>query len=183
LRNTIIARRYAKALFEISSERSILERVFAEIVSFEESLKANTNFRLFMNSQDVSKKEKQAKLEKALQDRISNVFFNFLLVLLRKNRETILSDIAREFQWMVDKRQKRMRAFATTAVPLDKKAVKNLKAALDTAFGYDIQLQNHVDESILGGVIVNVDGKLLDGSLKSQLAILKSQLIEKTNHK
>jgi len=129
----------------------------------------------------VSKAEKRAKIETILQDRASNVFVNFLLVLLQKNRESIFSDIAREYQALVDQRQKRTRAAATTAVPLDDKAIARLKSVLDKAFDSDVRIDSEVDPSILGGIIVNVNGRLLDGSLKSQLRRLKSQLVENTN--
>ncbi len=181
MRNSVIARRYARALFEIACERDILESVTNEVTSFEESLQSNSRFRLFLISQDVSKKAKIARLESILEDRVSSVFLNFLFVLLRKKREAIFSDIAREYFWMVDEQKKRIHAFATTAVPLDSKATARLKSILDEAFGLDVQIDSLVDESILGGIVVSVKGQLLDGSLKGQLRRLKSQLLENTN--
>ena len=181
MRNTVIARRYARALFELARARDILGSITHEITSFEESLQSNAGFRTFLASQGVSKQEKRAKLETVLQDRMSNVFFNFLLVLLRKNRETIFADIAREFRQMVDQYYKRTHASATTAVPLDDKSMSQLKSALDSALGMNVQVENNVDESILGGIIVNVKGQLLDGSLRSQLERLKARLIQNTN--
>lgn len=180
MRNTVVARRYARALFELATEREILESISNEIISFEQNLQINPGFRHFLHSQDISKKEKRAKLEKVLQDRISNVLFNFLLVLLKKNRESIFLDIARDFRLLVDKHYNRTSASAVSAVPLDKKSIAKLKSTLDDAFGIDVRIDNRVDESILGGIIVNVDGRLLDGSLRSQLSKLKWQLIQNT---
>ena len=181
MKNTVLARRYAKALFEIASERKVLERLLNEVHSFSQSLDENPRFRFFLYSQDISQKEKTNKIEQVLQDRVSNIFFNFLLVLLRKKREFIFADIAREFQLLVDKFNKKIRASATTAFPLDAKMLSNLKSILDQAFGLDVQIDNQVDATILGGIIVNVDGKLLDGSLRYQLQTLKRQLLEKQN--
>jgi len=179
LKDLVLARRYAKALFDIAQERNVLDNVSSEINAFSLGLQDNIRFRLFLYSQDKSVKEKTKKLEEALQDKVSNIFFNFLLVLLNKKREFIFSDIAREFRLMVDKHSKKTRASATTAIPLDEKTLSSLKSTLDKAFSLDVQLENRVDESILGGVIVNIDGKLLDASLRNQLQTLKGELLDK----
>ena len=181
MKNAVIARRYAVALLELASESHILASVTSEVAAFEQNLQTTPGFRLFLVSQSVSKAEKRAKIETILQDRASNVFVNFLLVLLKKNRESIFSDIAREYQALVDQRQKRTRAAATTAVPMDDKAITQLKSVLDKAFDSDVQIDSDVDPSILGGIIVNVGGQLLDGSLRSQLQRLKTQLVENTD--
>ncbi|MCZ6821079.1 MAG: ATP synthase F1 subunit delta [Calditrichaeota bacterium] len=181
MKHTVLAKRYARALFELAGEKNILVSVLKEVVSFEEDLRANANFRQFLYSQDVSKSEKQARMEEILQDRVSALFLNFLFVLLRKNRALIFPEIAMEFQAMVDRRNKRTRASAVTAVPLDDKAKAALKSVLDKALGLDVQVENEVDKSILGGVIVNLDGRLLDGSLRSQLRRLERQLVENRN--
>lgn len=179
MKDRVLARRYAKALLYIAKERDVLDSVSNEVNAFNIGLQENPRFRLFLYSQDKSVKEKTKKLEEVLQDKVSNIFFNFLLVLLNKKREFIFTEIAREFQLMVDKYNKKTRAFATTAIPLDEKSLSSLKSVLDKAFALDVQLENKVDESILGGVIVSIDGKLLDASIKNHLQLLKSELLDK----
>lgn len=179
MKNIVLARRYAKALLDIANERDILDAVSREVNAFNIGLQENPRFKLFLYSQDKSVKEKTTKLEEMLQDKVSNIFFNFLLVLLNKKREFIFAEIAREFQLMVDKYNKKTRASATTAVPLDEKSLSSLKATLDKAFALDVQLENKVDATILGGVIVSIDGKLLDASIRNQLQTLKGELLNK----
>ncbi|MFQ5649539.1 MAG: ATP synthase F1 subunit delta [bacterium] len=183
MKETVLARRYAHALFELAVERGILESISNEVVSFENTLQSNRGFRLFLYSQGISKKEKRAKIEEALQDKVSNVFVNFLHVLLEKNRERVFPTIATEFRLLLDNHHKRTRASTITAVRLEKKTLAKLKSILDKAFDKDVQIDNHIDESILGGIVVNVDGRLLDGSLRSQLRRLESQLLGRTNSK
>ncbi len=179
MKDIVLARRYAKALLDVANERNVLDSVSGEVNAFNIGLQENARFRLFLYSQDKSVTEKTNKLEEVLQDKVSNIFFNFLLVLLNKKREFIFTEIAREFQLMVDKHSKKTRASATTAVPLDEKSLSSLKSALDKAFALDVQLKNKVDKSILGGVIVSIDGKLLDASIKNQLQTLKGELLDK----
>jgi F-type H+-transporting ATPase subunit delta len=181
LRENVLARRYAGALFELAEERGLLKKIHQEVQSFDESICVNLSLGRLLVCQDLTKKEKQRALEKLLQDRVSNVFMNFILLLLKKNREAMFATIAREFGKLVDKHHKRVRALATTAVPLDPQSNAKLKHLLDKAFRADVVIDSHVDDTILGGIIVNVDGQVLDASLKSQLRRLRDQLSQNTN--
>ncbi len=181
MKDTVLARRYAKALFELAVEKKSLDKIQNEVRSFAQSLDDDRQFRLFLFAQDVSKKQKQEKLEKLIQGNVSNVFFNFVLVLLNKNREFIFPEIAREFQRFVDKHHRKINALAITAQPLDEKSSSELKSLLDKTFDADVQIRNDLDVSILGGIVVNVEGHVFDGSLQSQLDRLKDDLI--TNSK
>ncbi len=180
MKDTVLARRYAKALFELAVEKKSLDKIQNEVRSFAQSLDDDRQFRLFLFAQDVSKKQKQEKLEKLIQGNVSNVFFNFVLVLLNKNREFIFPEIAREFQYFVDKHHRKINALAITAQPLDEKSSSELKSLLDKTFDADVQIRNDLDVSILGGIVVNVEGHVFDGSLQSQLDRLKDDLITKS---
>ncbi|MFQ5602153.1 MAG: ATP synthase F1 subunit delta [bacterium] len=181
MKENVLAKRYARALFEIAKERGLLDKIYHEIDFLNKNLQSNEELQLFFSSQEMSKKEKKTTLDKMLQDRVSNVFFNFLSLLLMKNRESLFSTIAKQFGIMFDDHNKKIRAKATTAVPLDSKSFSNLKSHLDNAYSADVQISNQVDPSILGGIIVNIQGQVFDGCLQSQLHRLKSKLIAKSN--
>lgn len=182
MKETVLARRYARALFELAVEKKILDSIQNEIGFFSKSLADNAQFRRFLFAQDVSKKQKREKIEELIQDRVSNVFFNFVLVLLKKNREFIFSEIAKEFQYIVDKHHRKINALAITAQPLDEKSSFKLKSLLDKTFDADVQIKNDIDASILGGIVVNVEGRVFDGSLQNQLARLKDDLVSNSKN-
>jgi len=182
LKNTVLARRYAKALFELAVEKKILDTIQNEVAFFSQSLDDNIQFRLFLFAQNISKKQKREKIERLIQDQVSNVFFNFVLVLLKKNREFIFPEIAKEFQNFVDKHHRKINALAITAQPLDEKSSSKLKSLLDKTFDADVQIQNDIDSTILGGIVVNVEGHVFDGSLQSQLARLKDDLVSNSKN-
>ena len=182
MKDTVLARRYAKALFELAVEKDKIDSIQNEVGSFGRSLEDNAQLRLFLFAQDVSKKQKREKLEKLLQGNVSKIFFNFLLVLLKKNREFIFPEIAREFESIVDKHHRKINALAITAQPLDERSSSKLKSLLDKTFDADVQISNDIDLSILGGIVVNVEGHVFDGSLQSQLARLKDDLIRNSKN-
>ncbi len=176
MKENVLARRYARALFEIARERKILETISKEIQFFDENLRTNGDLRLFLHSKEISKSEKTRTLEELLQDRVSNVFFNFVLLLLKKNRESLFSTITAEFDKLVDAHNRRVRATAYSAVPLVADSLGKLKLFLDREFDADVQIESHTDPSLLGGIIVNVGGQVFNGSLQSQLDRLRAVL-------
>lgn len=181
MRENVLAKRYARALFEIARERGILENIRNEIEFFNQNLQLNQPFRHFLNSEEINKREKIKKIEELFQDRVSNVFFNFLLVLLMKNRQSIFSIIAKQFEVFLDKHFMKIRASAITAIPLEEGSLLRLKETLSKRFQANVQIQNRIDPKIIAGIVIKVDGQVLDGSLQSQLRRLKYQLIESSN--
>lgn len=177
MRETVLARRYAGALFELARERGILDTVVNDVASFGEALEGNASLRYLLNSPDIGKREKRGAVEELFQDRVSNVFFNFVLVLLKKNRQELFDLIGREFRHFYDRHRKKLRASTVTAVPLDRSSETRLRDALSQAFDADVEIQNLVDRNIMGGVIVHVDGRVFDCSLRGQLNRLKARLI------
>jgi F-type H+-transporting ATPase subunit delta len=175
LRNRVLARRYAKALFELALERKMLDTVRKDIMSFSELLEKNPSLKHVFFGQDVDQKQKALAIEKTIQDKVSNVFFNFLLVLFKKSRSGIFPQIVTEFQMFVDRHHRKINAITTTAVPVDDKLRKELKTLLDKVFDADVQLTNEVDPAVLGGIVVSVDGQIIDASLSNQLLRLKKQ--------
>ncbi len=182
MKDTVLARRYAKALFQLAVERKILDTIQNEVRFFSQSLDDNLQFRLFLFAQNISKKQKHERIERLIQDQVSNVFFNFVLVLLKKNREFIFPEIVKEFQSIVDKHHRKINALAITAQPLDERSSSKLKSLLDKTFDADVQIKNDIDSSILGGIVVNVEGHVFDGSLQSQLARLKDDLVSNSKN-
>ena len=181
MKERVLARRYARALFQIAVERGLLEQIHEEVGSLAEALHRSLDLRAVLRSQEISKQEKKRTFEGLLRGKASKVFTNFLFLLLEKNRERLFETIVSEFDRLVDQHQKRLRANAITAVPLDSEFVGKLKKLLDSTYQAHVDIENQVDPDILGGIIIRVDGQVFDGSLQSQLRRLRARLAEKTN--
>jgi F-type H+-transporting ATPase subunit delta len=177
LRNTVLARRYAKALFELAVEKSMLAQIHGELNEFSDLLEAQGPLRLVFYAQDISTHQKTEAVAQLLSGKVSSTMLNFLRVLLAKGRATVWPTVVVEFGHLVDRHEKRIQAIATTAVAMEKELHSRLKAGLDQAFGADVAIANQVDSGILGGLIVQVGGQVLDGSLRSQLQRLKQSLV------
>jgi len=181
MKEEILARRYAKALFEIAQERKLLEKIRGELHNFAANLEENESFADFFRSPEHSRAVKRAAVERVFQDRYSNIFFNFLIVVIQKGRHNAIAEIVQAFDELYDRFARRTRALAITAVPLDTILADDLKAKLSKSLNKQVELENQIDPAILGGIVLNIDGKVLDGSVKQQLERLRAQFLGSRN--
>ena len=181
MKTLVLAKRYAKALFELAEQKNILETVAAEMQTFQKILSESPDLQHFFLSPEVGREGKIGLIEKNFQDQFSGLFINFLLVLLKKGRQNIFSDIVNEFSRMYDRYHNRVRASAVTATPLGKKEIEEIKSTLAKRYQSSFEIENAVDPSILGGLILKIDGKVIDASLLSQLNKLKANLLIERN--
>lgn len=178
MKERVLARRYARALFEIALEHKILGKVREELHAFAMLLEENAPLRNFLLSTHQSRTEQKKAAEEAFADRFSNVFFNFLQVLIDKRRQVIIDGIIDAFEMLHDRYLRKLRALAITAVPMDQKTLEHLRTVLSSSLEMDMELQNLVDPEILGGLVVQVEGKVLDGSVRQQLARLHEKILD-----
>ena len=101
---------------------------------------------------------------------------NIVFLLVRRGRIEQLSRVAAEFVRLDDRRQGIIHASATSAAPLDDSEVRALTARLDQMTGGRVELATDVDASLLGGLVVRVGDRLIDGSVRGRLERLRNQL-------
>lgn len=181
MKASVLARRYAKALFELALERDILEVVSKELVAFQQLLATNDRLRYFFESPEAGRSAKRALIEKNFQDHFSALFVNFLYVLLEKRRHSLLDHIAKEFARLSDKHQNLVRASTISAVPLSKQDLENIKKVLGKHYQATFEIENYVDPRILGGIILKVEGRVMDGSILTQLENMKASINTQRN--
>lgn len=177
----VLARRYAKALFELAVEKKHLETIAKEVAVFEGMIEDNTKLKYFFHSPEAGKAGKRALVEKNFQDRFSALFIHFIFILLEKGRQNIFNEIAVEFNRFCDKHYNKIRASTVTAVPLHSNQLNRLKKNLNQQYRATFDIENYVDPEILGGMILNVEGKVIDASLRNQLEKMKTTMSEKRN--
>ncbi|MFQ5631239.1 MAG: ATP synthase F1 subunit delta [bacterium] len=181
MKATVLARRYAKALFELAVEKKNLETIAKEVAAFESMIEDNPKLKYFFHSPEAGKAGKRALVEKNFQDRFSALFIHFIFILLEKGRQNIFDEIAVEFNRFCDKHYNKIRASTVTAVPLKSDQLDRLKKNLHQQYRATFDIENYVDPEILGGMILNVEGKVIDASLRNQLEKMKATMSDKRN--
>ena len=174
--NIQLATKYARAIFEIAQEENKLDEydkdlnlVRADVFSIPEAV-------TFFKNPLVPHQAKKDLLIKAVKGEVSETVMNFLMLLTDKSRIGIFNEIYEIFTGLKNEEQGIVIADVTTAFPLNKEQEKKLGLKLAEVTRKKIKIRKHEDKSILGGVIVRVGDKRIDGSAAGRLQALRSSL-------
>ncbi|MDW7708962.1 MAG: ATP synthase F1 subunit delta [Deferrisomatales bacterium] len=174
-----IAQRYAKALFELAQEAGKTAEVADQLASVQEALSSQEDLRTALLSPILPRPAKAEVLEAVLASAsFDRLAANFLRVLLGARQLPQLGDVLRAFSAMRDEADGRVRGQAATPMPLHDHQVLALRQALAKALSKDVELELHVDPSLLGGVVARVGNLVFDGSLRTQLERMRETLIK-----
>ncbi len=168
------ARRYAQAVFELALERGELDRWQSEL-ALVANVAANADIVAVLDNPRLPFEKKTRLLTEQLQD-LNPLVLNLLKLLIMKGSIGIIGEIDAEFQRRLNRHRGIEEAEVTTAVPLDAKDEEQLAQKLGAIVNKKVILKAKVDTELIGGVVVRIGGKLLDGSTRSSLAALKREL-------
>jgi len=165
-----IAKRYARAFFEIAEEEKKLEQYYNELHSFSSIVTQNKDLESFLANpifeQDVKKKVLEQIIGKLS---LSPMTVNFLKLLTDKNRINVLPDIEICYRLLMDETLKKVRVTLKTAFPLSDDLQKYIVENLKKMTGQEIEVTLEDDKNLLGGIVIGVGDTLYDGSIKNQL--------------
>ncbi|MDR2550636.1 MAG: F0F1 ATP synthase subunit delta [Desulfobulbus sp.] len=178
MRQTILARRYAKALFSLGKEQGRTEEYSEQLKAIaglyaDEAAGVCDAVTNPLYPVDVREKV-MAKIAESVQ--ADTIMANFLKLLIAKKRADIIPDIAEAMQAMVDKDQNISHGTIVSAIELNGDLMTKIQATLEKLTGNRVILETQVDPSIIGGIIAKVGDLVLDGSIKTQLNGLKESI-------
>lgn len=175
-----VSRRYAKSLMAVALERGAeTAPVLADLEGAAAVLAAQPRVLELFQNPKLLLSDRAAALERFLAaSNLQPLIQNFLRLLLRKGRIGILGDVVEEFRALADAQAGIIRAAVTSAAPLAEPVVELVRARLAARFGKKVILSLAVDPGLIGGLVVRVGSLSIDGSLRSQLKAMQSQLLE-----
>jgi len=171
LKSVTIARNYAEALFAVGdSFGEVLDAVAGAVT-------ADTRIEAMLASPRVSKGAKGRILERALKGEAPPEFVRFLQAVVRRGRQGLFGEIAQEYLILLDKKLNRVHAGVTLARETDARTEKEIVTRLTEALGREVRAHFRTDRNIVGGVVVRVGGRILDGSVRRRLMALKRRML------
>lgn len=177
MRNLIVAKRYAKALFAVGKEDNVLDDFSQALNSlaflFEAQPEVPDALTNPLYPLDVRTKV-MAGIAKVMK--VSEVMTRFLDLLVQKKRAAVVPDIAVAFQEMVDEDRNVAQGSVISATKLSKGLQDKVQTALEKITGKQVVLSAEVDPSIIGGFVAKVGDLVMDGSIKSQLTGLRESI-------
>ena len=171
-----IGLRYARALLELGEETGTTSRLLENLADFLKAYEESADLRKVLNNPSVSVAERKA-LIKALAQKmgLNALVSNFLQLLMDKDRSSALPSIFSAYQSLADQKAGHVRAQVVSASPLEAAQVAQIKASLSKMTGKQVIVETGVDEALIGGVVTRIGGKVYDGSLRTQLDLLRQR--------
>jgi F-type H+-transporting ATPase subunit delta len=171
-----IARRYSAALFALAKEADAVEATVKELDAFVAALNHDPELLQFYESPVIDRELKQQMLVAALAGG-SELVINFIILLVRKRRESLVRIIARQMHDLLDREIGRENAAIETPMPLPPDELAALARRLSNVYKRTIIPQPKVEPSLLGGIVVQVGDRYVDASVSGKLEELRRHLL------
>jgi F-type H+-transporting ATPase subunit delta len=173
-----VARRYAKAIFAIGVEHGTFEILSRQLNELASLWNASAELRQTLENPVFKLSQKRAVLQ-GLMPRLAPArhLQSLALLLLERGRIAMLPAVARAYEEMCDEKLGRVRAVIKSAKPLTIASETEVRKALERRIGKKVLITSIVDPALIGGVVAQVAGLEVDGSVASRLRTLKQRLL------
>ena len=180
MRPITIARNYAEALFDLGEQSGQTDQYAQLLDAVADVVETSPEVQTALNSPQVPKAEKARILGAGLRS-APRPFVLFLQAVVKRRRQALLGEIAREYEALLDIKHNRIRAGVTLARPADEGLREQIRQGLSRQLGKEVVAGFSVDPEILGGAIVRIGTRHYDGSLRRKLTKLRRQLLAPTS--
>ena len=177
MRETRVAQRYAHALFLVAKSKDNIDIVASELFQLRSFIEKDKRFISFLEAPQILTEHKIALIKSLFTARLSPPLLWFLFLLIEKHRIEFLGEIAREFEKFVEDYKGLIKAHVTTAIPIEDGFKVQLKAKLETMTGKEIEIIHRIDRGIIGGVVVQLNFRIIDNSIRHKLEVLRHDLL------
>ena len=168
------------SLFASVTAKKDVTEVAKDIYDLGNMIAGSAEFQNFIKTPLLSKNQQKAGLEKlAKKAKFSTFVSNLLMILAENRRLNILPAIVHETENYMAKQSGTVPVKIATARKLSAADQKKLATDIKNAVGSDVVMQTYVDESLIGGVVIQIESTLIDGSIKTKLDKLERELTNK----
>lgn len=177
MRDTTIARNYAEALLALARKANNLDGWGAAFSGLAQAIEADPRLKNFLAAPQISAAQKKDVISKAFGDMLPALMVRFLHKLIDNRRQMLIPQIAVEYAALVDEVEGRLHAQVTVAREASEAERQVIAEQLSRAFRKTVVPHVHVNPSIIGGVVVRVGDRVMDGSVRRRLSMLRSRML------
>lgn len=171
-----VGRRYGKALFELAIDSKRAEEIYQELLILRQIYAEVPGLGSMLSDVRLEPHEKRLIMDKLVAD-FEGTVKNFLEVVYNYNRMSDLTFMIDEYEHRYNEHKGLLLGSVKTAVPLSEEQLQNLEKNVAKTMDYQtVELKEIVDSSIIGGAIVEANHRVIDGSIRTQLEKMRSQL-------
>lgn len=170
--------RYAKSFMQLAREKSLLEGLKDDVLSILHSIEKSHELDNFLKSPLIKIDKKKEILNSLFNGKVNELSLKFILLIAHQKREGILKLICQEFMKQYNVEHNIATVNLTTATALNDDQRSEILKFLNTNYNFhSVELEEKIDEDLIGGLILRIDDKQIDGSIKRKLQDIKQELI------
>ena len=175
--NMELGRKYAKAIFELACEDDKLKEYGADLAKVQQLYTQCPELKAYLCNPNIQPEEKKSLLREVFEGGVQEMVLNFLLLLIDKRRMQVFEAINEIFIELSNEKLGIAVADVTTVDALAPAQLQELTEKLERITGKQVSLREHRDPSLIGGVVVRIGDRRIDGSVKGRLAAMTAQLM------
>lgn len=175
--NSSTALVYAQSLLDLAKEQNSAEAIGAELESLADAIQNDPGLKLFVIDPSVSIDRRAQIFKQAFSGQLSPLLLNFLGVLNLKGRIGAIGEISQAYQDLLDELFGKIEVDVTVAQKLSPEQMEQVQQKVSQALGKSAVVHQYVDESIIGGMVLRVEDRLIDASVRYQLQAIQEQLL------
>lgn len=172
----LISTTYSTALFDVCVEENKVDEFMNEVRFINETLKNNDEFFEILKTPRININEKKKIIDNVFGDKVNKEIINFIKILIDKRRIGYIIDIANEFERMACEYKGIVKAKAYSSISLSSEQIIKLEKKLSEQSGKTVEIENIIDNSLLGGIMIKFNDVVIDGTLKGKLKSLENNL-------
>lgn len=173
-----IARRYAKALYEIAQFHNMIETYDQQLRECIQVLKEDSQIGEFIRNPENSSSAKHNLIERLLEQKVKKEVIQFLKLLIDKNRMDLLAEIQSAYSEEVQQHTKSLTVRVITAFPLQQKEKEKIRNKLQEKYHVSrVELEIEVERGLIGGIKLIVGNEIIDKSYKGAIESLKNHMM------
>lgn len=172
-----LARRYAKAIFDIGSQQGDLTKLGQDIRSLAKAMNESAELGTALTNPAIRRSDRRKVIDGLLSSiGVQTASRNLVYLLLDGERMATLPGISRALDEMIEAKAGRVTAEVVSAKPLDPSQLSQINAVLEKLSGKKVSVTTRQDPELLGGVVAKVGDTVYDGSLRTQLRAIRDEL-------
>ncbi len=174
-----ISQRYALALYELSKDRNQTEEFVSNIINFMKIINSSEDLKNFVKNPTYSVESQRIIFEKILTlKNFNKMVKNFFLILIAKKRIFFLDTIIEEFLKLISHKRGEISGSLISSKKIDEKTILNIEREISENIKRSIKLKSKIDESLIGGIVIQIGSLMIDTSIKNKLQKYKKLMTE-----
>ncbi|MCL6519699.1 MAG: F0F1 ATP synthase subunit delta [Armatimonadetes bacterium] len=174
---TVLAKRYAAALFEAAKASDSIDLVESDLGLVTYSLESVSQLTEVLEQPLIPIEHKKEIVRDIFSGRVQELTLNFLGLVIEKRRERILTEVEKEYVKLANDYRGIVLVQVTSALPLTSDEKSALRAKLEVFTGKQVELELHEDPTLIGGLVLRIGDTVIDGSVKGYLESLRNQML------